>query len=83
MTIDELRRKLLYRSWHRGTREMDLILGRFAEQHLPLTDEAGLRQYEAMLQENDPDLYDWITGQAAAPDRLRGLIAAIQDYCCR
>ena len=83
MTEDEFRRKLLYRSWHRGTREMDLILGRFAEHYLPLTEGEALQHYANMLQENDPDLYDWITGQASAPDRLGSLILAIQDYCCR
>ena len=64
----ELRRKrLMFRSWHRGTRESDLILGRFAETHLARFDEAQLDRYEALLDCPDADLFDWIAGRAAPP----------------
>ncbi|HUZ71656.1 MAG TPA: succinate dehydrogenase assembly factor 2 [Stellaceae bacterium] len=60
----EIRRKrLLFRSWHRGTREADLLLGPFAEQHLMALTPHQLDRYEALLQENDATLYDWITGR--------------------
>lgn len=62
-----LRKRLIYRSWHRGTREMDLILGSFADRNVPLFSDAELVQYESLLNESDPDLYEWITGQAIAP----------------
>jgi len=64
---DPRRKRLLFRSWHRGTREADLILGSFAEQHLAGFDEAQLDRYEALLEVSDPDLFDWITGRAAPP----------------
>jgi antitoxin CptB len=64
----EIRRKrLLFRSWHRGTREADLILGSFAEAHLRDFDAGGLDQYEALLACPDPDLFDWIAGRATPP----------------
>ena len=53
-------------SWHRGTRESDLILGRFAEAHLAGFDAAQLDRYEALLECADADLFDW---SPAAPRR--------------
>ncbi|HEX3861662.1 MAG TPA: succinate dehydrogenase assembly factor 2 [Stellaceae bacterium] len=61
------RKRLLFRSWHRGTREADLILGTFAEQHLADFDAAHLDDYETLLECPDGDLYDWITGRAIPP----------------
>jgi antitoxin CptB len=60
-------KRLYFRSWHRGTREMDLLLGRFAERCLDQLSEAELGQYEALLEAADPDLYGWIAGEAAVP----------------
>ena len=64
---DIRRKRLLFRSWHRGTREADLILGSFAEAHLAGWDAAQLNEYEALLECSDADLIDWITGRAAPP----------------
>ncbi|HUI18745.1 MAG TPA: succinate dehydrogenase assembly factor 2 [Alphaproteobacteria bacterium] len=63
-------KRLYFRSWHRGTREMDLLLGRFAERCLDQLSEAELGQYEALLEAADPDLYGWILGEAAIPERF-------------
>jgi antitoxin CptB len=77
----EIRRKrLLFRSWHRGTREADLILGSFAAANLAAFDAAALDRYEALLDCPDAELIDWITGRAAPPpeydtDVTRRLIA--------
>lgn len=60
------RRRLLFRSWHRGTREADLILGSFAEAHLGDFDSAQLDRYEALLEVPDADLFDWL-GSRVAP----------------
>jgi len=57
----------LFRSWHRGTRESDLILGRFADTHLARFDEAQLDRYEALLDCADADIFDWVSGRAAPP----------------
>ena len=64
----EIRRKrLLFRSWHRGTRESDLILGRFADAHLAGFAEAQLDRYEALLDCADADIFDWVSGRTAPP----------------
>jgi antitoxin CptB len=64
---DIRRKRLLFRSWHRGTRESDLILGRFAETYLAGFDESQLDRYEALLDCADSDLFDWMTGRAPPP----------------
>ena len=69
----EIRRKRLrFRSWHRGTREADLLLGPFADRHLPEFPAALLDRYEVLLQENDADLVDWITGRTPPPEAHAG-----------
>jgi antitoxin CptB len=65
--LETRRKRLLYRSWHRGTRESDLILGRFAAAHLDGFDEAQLDRYEALLECADADLYDWVADRASPP----------------
>jgi antitoxin CptB len=72
VTIDDdaqaaRRRKLTFRAWHRGTRESDLLLGRFADAHVPSFDAGQLDRFEALLGESDPDIYDWVTGRQAPP----------------
>jgi antitoxin CptB len=64
---DFRRKRLLFRSWHRGTRETDLILGRFAEAYLAGFDAGQLDRYEALLACNDADLFGWVSGRAAPP----------------
>ena len=64
---DPRRKRLLFRSWHRGTREADLILGSFADEHLAGFDEAQLDRYEALLDQPDPDIFDWLTGREPPP----------------
>lgn len=65
--MDERRKKLKFRAWHRGTREMDLLLGTFADAHVFGFDEAQLDAFEHMLTLSDPDLYDWTCGRGS-PD---------------
>jgi antitoxin CptB len=64
---DNRRKRLLFRSWHRGTREADLILGSFAEAHLAGFGAVQLDCYEALLEWPDPDIMDWVSGRAAPP----------------
>lgn len=68
--IENRRKKLIFRSWHRGTREMDLIMGSFAEDNVPGMDESALDLYEELLNTPDPDVYDWVSGQKAVPANL-------------
>jgi antitoxin CptB len=70
-------KRLHMRSMRRGIKEMDLILSAFAADHLAQLDAADLDDYDALLNENDQDLYRWVTGQEAAPDRFSALISRI------
>ena len=64
----EIRRKrLLFRAWHRGTRETDLLLGSFAERHLGGFTAPQLDRFERLLELDDPSLFDWIIGRASPP----------------
>ncbi len=69
---DARRKRLLFRSWHRGMREADLLLGSFAEQHLAALSEPQLDRYEALLEEDDGELFAWITGRLPPPARHDG-----------
>ena len=70
-------KRLRMRSWRRGTKEMDLILGPFADARLEGLEPEALGRFERLLDENDQDLYAWITGQGEPPPALAGLIAEI------
>jgi antitoxin CptB len=65
--ITNKRKRLIYRSWHRGTREMDLLMGSFADLYISGFDEGQLALYDAMLEHSDPDLFNWITGMEPVP----------------
>jgi antitoxin CptB len=66
--LDERRRRLLYRSWHRGTREMDLIMGRFADAAISDLTEAEISELERLADVPDPELYAWLSGRRPVPD---------------
>ncbi|MGF7006923.1 succinate dehydrogenase assembly factor 2 [Aminobacter sp. BE322] len=65
--LDTRRRKLLFRSWHRGMREMDLILGHFADISIDKLSDQDLDVYEALLDITDRELLSWIIGEAPVP----------------
>jgi antitoxin CptB len=65
--LDLRRRKLLFRSWHRGMREMDLIMGRFADAAIGDMSEAELDAFEQLSDVPDPELYNWIANNAVVP----------------
>lgn len=67
-------RRLIFRAWHRGTREMDLLIGSFADAHVPGMDADDLAEFTDILMEPDPDLYDWISGRTTPPETRRGKI---------
>jgi antitoxin CptB len=66
--LDSRRRKILFRSWHRGMRENDLIMGRFADAEIGNLSEAELDAFEALIEVLDRDLISWITGEAQVPE---------------
>ena len=65
--LDERRRRLLFRSWHRGIKEVDLVLGGYADARIGAMSEAELEQFEAVLEIPTPDLLSWLMGEQAVP----------------
>jgi len=65
--LDPRRRKILFRAWHRGMREMDLIMGRFADASIAGFSDAELDEFERLIEVLDRDLLSWVTGEAAVP----------------
>jgi len=65
--LDPRRRRILFRAWRRGLREMDLVMGQFADANLPSLSEAELDEFERLLDAPDPELLAWITGEAPVP----------------
>lgn len=68
--LDKRRKRLKFRSWHRGMREMDFLIGRFADRNLDVFSERQLDLFEALLHETDPDMYGWLTGRQPVPPAL-------------
>lgn len=66
--LDPRRRKILFRAWHRGMRETDLIMGRFADAQIGKLSEAELDEFERLIEVLDRDLLSWITGEAQVPE---------------
>jgi antitoxin CptB len=69
--LDDRRRRLLWRAGHRGTREMDILLGGFARANIASLDRAGLDELEAIVALPDPDLTDWLVRRLPIPAEIR------------
>jgi antitoxin CptB len=76
--LDERRRRILFRAWRRGLREMDLLLGRYADANLPAMSESELDAFERLLDVPDPQLLAWITGEEPPPALDAPLIAKLR-----
>ena len=70
--IENWRKRLIFRSDHRGIKEMDIIMGNFAGENVWDFTEDQLQAYDDLLQENDPNLYNWIIGKEEAPEHIAG-----------
>jgi antitoxin CptB len=79
--LDDRRKRLLFRCWHRGTREMDLILGRFADAEISDLRDGELDQFERLLELPDPDLYAAVIGdKPLAPEYANALFDRIKAF---
>jgi len=79
-TAEARLKRMTMRSWRRGTKEMDLVLGPFADTHLAGFSAAELETYDLLLDENDQDLMAWILGQGAAPEAIAPLLDQIAAF---
>lgn len=77
------RRRLHYRSWHRGTKEADILIGGFCDRHVAEWGEDEISWYETLLEETDVDIMAWAIGTSPVPERYQGeIMTAMQklDY---
>jgi antitoxin CptB len=65
--IEARRRRALFRSWHRGMREMDILMGRFADAHMAVLSACELDDYERLIDAQDRDIFGWLTGEMDIP----------------
>ncbi len=79
MDVEIRRKRALYRAHHRGTKELDLILGRYAKECVPGMGEAQLAAFERFLSLQDPDIDQWIRGKEAPAD-VAGVIDGIRSF---
>lgn len=62
------RKRVRYRAWHRGMREMDLVLGHYVDAYIEGLDDGALDRLETLMNEQDADLLKWVLGQEPAPE---------------
>jgi antitoxin CptB len=79
--LDPRRRRLLFRCWHRGIREMDLVLGGFADAHLASLTEAELDEIEGWLEVPDQQIFAWVNGMEVTPQEFdTTLFRRLRDF---
>ena len=79
--LDPRRKRALFRAWHRGMREMDLIMGRFADREIGTLSEGELDALERLMEEPDQQVYAWIIGRATPPERIdAALLARLKQH---
>ena len=79
--LDPRRRKILFRAWHRGMREVDLLVGGFAEARLAGLSERELDDLEALMEAPDRDIFKWLIGEAPVPEEFdTGVFTMIREF---
>ena len=73
-------KRLKFRSWHRGWKETDLILGSFADARLETLSDADLASYEQLLEQDDDIIWNWIVGKEPTPAEFTSIIAMLEGY---
>ena len=78
MSISVVRKKLSMRSWRRGTKELDLILGRFSHENLINFEMSELDLYEQFLSNDDHLIYNWLFEKEDSPRIFNSLVKQIK-----
>ncbi|MBC7104107.1 MAG: succinate dehydrogenase assembly factor 2 [Parvibaculum sp.] len=74
-------RRLRFRAWHRGIKEMDLILGHFADETLDSLSDSEVDEFESLIGVEDTTLYNWVTGREnVVPEHDTALLARIRTF---
>ncbi len=80
MEQESRRKRLLYRSWHRGCKETDIVLGQFAEENLGKLSPEQLDTFESLLDEQDWDIWNWLTGKTMPNSKYLPLLDMMKEY---
>jgi len=79
--LDPRRRRIVYRAWHRGFREMDLIMGSFCDAVIVDLAESEVDDFERLIDAQDHELYDWVTGKVPVPAQYdTDLFRRLREY---
>jgi antitoxin CptB len=82
--MDIARKRLLFRARHMGTNENDIFFGGFAEAHLAGMTDEQVRRFETLLEANDPDLFNWVTGaKPVPPEHDNDVMALLKTFTLR
>ena len=73
-------KRLRYRSWHRGCKETDLILGNYIDAHMDTMNLAEIERFEAFLEEDDDAIWKWLTGKLEPKDEYKPLIDILRHF---
>ena len=79
-TAEARLKRMRMRSWRRGTKEMDLVLGPWADERLETLEAGMLDLYDDLLEENDHDLYAWVSGAMPCPEVYLELLSRIAEF---
>ena len=81
LKTEELINKLIYRSWHRGSKETDILLGDFAKNKINELSPEELEVYSKLIEENDWDIYEWILNERTSiPEEYLQMIIKIRNF---
>lgn len=79
--MDNQRKRLQYQSWHRGTKELDLLLGSFFKAQGATLNAEEIDLYQQLLEEDDYDLFHWLTITTSIfPEKYKNLVQRIKDF---
>lgn len=79
--MDNQRKRLQYQSWHRGTKELDLLLGTFFKAQGATLNAEEIDLYQQLLEEDDYDLFQWLTITTSIfPEKYKNLVQRIKDF---
>lgn len=73
-------KELLYKSWYRGCKETDILIGNYVRSNAESMEKPEIEDLKKLMEENDYDIYNWITGTQEAPRHLKNLISKMSQF---
>ena len=73
-------KRLKMRSWRRGMKEMDIILGKFIDHSIDFLTDNEMQSYENLLNNDDQTIFSWIFNKEQTPEEFNDIIKKISDF---